>query len=379
MAEGTKAEQTIEHSKRAGVFGDDSESAGQHIVKLPTGKATNILMPMRTDTRWKETDKYKKTEVDDGRGRKIVFEQDGAKAALIADALRQIAEFRNSTYVTILILRAILAERGTIEHLHGRVISGVKKILSEDNLKPENTIQTSFGEIMALRGLSDQKSARAQIREDLDALGQLRLSYPEKLGKKETIRSDIAVCPYIGYTRKSGLIFINFSPTIFNTLTAFSQKPFPQAAFAIDIKKYRNSLPLLEYLVNYDYMHKKRGQPNIVTVKTLLKKAAAYIPSEKEVNGTDRGFTRRIKTPFERDMNLLVEKGFLKWNYCLAKGEKLIRAEDKNFNLWKNLYVKFELTFTRKSEEKQDAGKKAADEEMELDFDEGDDIDITGS
>ena len=211
-----------------------------------------------------------------------------------------------------------------------------------------------YAEIRKIKSVSD---ARVQLIDSLKTLSRIRLSFLEPIyeekryGVKEYVGHDI---PLVGdvmplYDNKKILKdlkafkfsseFISFLIRKKNTL------PVPVGFFAFNNKKNPNSFYLASKILEYSYINrKKRGDTIILGVRTLLK-STPELPLYEDIKKLGR-IEQKIKQPFIRDLDNLVEKNLIEnWEYCNAKGTPLTdkQIESTNFNNFQKLYVKIKL------------------------------------
>lgn len=188
-------------------------------------------------------------------------------------------------------------------------------------------IQIPLKEYMALNGLKDEKEARKRIKADLEALHSITCTAYAG-NKKDYINFEIISERGI----KNGVIFANFTDSIYSHL--LNCKPMP---YSKEIFKIPNKSPYGFYLSRKIHELKKMNQRDTVTaekresfnvsVKTLLEVCIKNgMPTYEEVQATDRQVNARIIEPFIRDLNIAsmpADKMIFEWHWCNAKGEEL--------------------------------------------------------
>ena len=123
--------------------------------------------------------------------------------------------------------------------------------------------------------------------------------------------------------------------------------PFNNKAYEINDHKYPNAYGFATKIFAHHNMNITKQNANRIGVSTLLRSAQS-IPSYEEVMQSDRHFDKRIRTPFERDLDALMrpEYGILEsWEYCNAKGEPLAdeQIDLKNYDVFSQLLINFKL------------------------------------
>lgn len=201
---------------------------------------------------------------------------------------------------------------------------------------PSRTVSLSFNDYMALRGLRDRKTARAQAKRDLKTLADARILFEAKKGR----RSDEGFITVFdsGVVTASGQIIVTFAQTFFDIVSKSPVMPYAVDLLKINSNKNPFAYGLGRKVLELKNMNVGRVSEDRISVKTLLG-AAPGIPSHEEVMKADRALTRRIIEPFERDMNACED--LFTWEYCHAKGG-LLTDEDlqsMDYDLFEQLYV----------------------------------------
>ena len=95
----------------------------------------------------------------------------------------------------------------------------------------------------------------------------------------------------------------------------------------VDERRHPHAMAIGYKLAAQSYMNIGGGNECTLSVSSLLDFVAS-IPTYEEVKASDRAYTRRMIEPMERDLDYLVEIGFLDyWDYCHSKGEPLTDEE----------------------------------------------------
>ncbi|GHT01926.1 hypothetical protein AGMMS50276_31100 [Synergistales bacterium] len=188
-------------------------------------------------------------------------------------------------------------------------------VAGENGLKKAK-ITLSLKEYMARRGLHDVKSARAQVKRDIDALERIQFDFKGRRG--DWLHVDLS-----GGTNGivDGNIIFYFSEVFIEMLK--TDKSFfylPKLAMLFNSHDNPFSYGFLRRILEHKRMNAGKSNEESISVETLIE-ACTYFP---EYDGYQRGFIQRILEPFERDMNKLESEGVLKWEY---KGEQPLDYE----------------------------------------------------
>lgn len=183
------------------------------------------------------------------------------------------------------------------------------------------TVEMPLNEYMELCGLSDVKEARQQVKDDLDALYRLSLSFQGK-GKHSLNFIDMRLCAAKGIV--NGVIQFSYSEPFYQILLQYPIMALPTGYFRINAKRNPNSPALLRKITEHKNMNVAKSNADTISVKTLLQ-CADSLPLYSEVSGHGGQPTQRIIEPFERDLDVLED--VLTWEYCHSNGEPLTEAE----------------------------------------------------
>lgn len=186
-------------------------------------------------------------------------------------------------------------------------------------------VETTISELIEQRGGDTKnKKTRAKIRRELKALSLTAWSFSNDNGEFLTIPLAGGSC----YAKGDKVSFAFSSEYMGAVLDrAAGRLPLDKLLLATDEKNNPNATPIGFKLCTHTYLNKGKANENTLSVSKLLEFVSG-IPSYNEVEHTDRAYTRRIIKPLERDLNHLLEIGFLDWwDYCHAKGEPLTDAE----------------------------------------------------
>ena len=186
--------------------------------------------------------------------------------------------------------------------------------LTENGAKSP-VISVSLDDYMNIRGLQNPKEAREQVKEDLETLYNISISFEEKRRGGSKSFHDLRVLSDKGI--KNGMINISFGMGFYSMLVNCPVMPYCKEIFKLDTNKYRHAYALYGKIQEHKNMNIGKKNENIISVKTLLD-AASGIPTYDEVMKLDRHIELRIKTPFEENMNALAP--MITWEYCSPDG-----------------------------------------------------------
>lgn len=154
---------------------------------------------------------------------------------------------------------------------------------------------------------------RRKIKEDLEILRKTNLSWQETIKGKAQDFANVALIGSTGIT--NGYITIAFDPIFAKYLIQLPLTQYNRAVFGIDDRN-PNAYKLARK-INLHYNNDNnliRGTAQTLKVKTLLN--ATELPSIEEVRKEGKSWNERIKTPFEDNLNILIQEGVLEnWEY----------------------------------------------------------------
>lgn len=274
----------------------------RNFSKIRQGTATNTLTKVKANTK-------RNTIMDPITKIAKIMQKD---FCITIPNFMKFTGFRTSTYQLLDALTTVLTETGT----------------------KNPTVVLSLEEYMAKRGLKDKKEARKQVTEDLDALFNTTISFKEKTKNGQTRDfQDIRIIDSKGI--RKGIINVSFGMTFYKILSGYPVMPYPAQLWAINGKRNPNSFYLLRKISEHKNMNIGKKNEDIISVATLLQ-ISPNIPAYEDVMKANEHPTRRIKEPFERDMDALKET--LTWTYCHSNNTPLTDEEIKNLNY--NTFIK---------------------------------------
>lgn len=208
--------------------------------------------------------------------------------------------------------------------------------LTETGVK-EQGVALPLEDYMALRNLKDKKTARKQVKADLETLYNASISFKENIKGKDKDFYDVRIIESKGI--KNGVIYASFSSQLFKVIQEYPIMSYPLALWRYNPKLNPNSYYLLKRISEHKNMNLGKDNENIISVQTLLK-ATPELPTYEEVQNSNRAFTSRIIEPFERDMDNLND--VLQWEYCKSRGEPVTdeELEKLDYDIFSKLLIK---------------------------------------
>lgn len=199
-----------------------------------------------------------------------------------------------------------------------------------------NVVTLMLDEYMGLRGLRDRKSARAQVKKDLDVIFDALISFEGGKGKDAPFLN-MRICEAMGIDTK-GQITVSFAPTFFGMISQYPVMPYSKDLLKINSNKSPFAYGLGRKILELKNMNAGKPSEDIISVKTLLK-AAPGLPSYREVMATDRHLTKRIIQPFMDNLDAC--DALFSWEFCHSKGAPLNDSELENMDyaIFERLYV----------------------------------------
>lgn len=277
-----------------------------HFRTIRQGQATNALTKISTS-------RNKQIEVDSITGLATI--QRGGLTVNIADYVRKGIKLKASTH---------------------RLFDALTVRFTESGAK-SSSIHLPIKEYMALCGLNDEKEARNQVKEDLEALYSLTISFKGK-GKSALDFVDFRLCDYKGIV--NGTIIFNFSEPFYGILKQYPIMRLPTSYFKIKAKRNPNSTYFLRKISELKNMNCTGTNEDIISVQTLLD-STGELPRYEDIASKGQ-IDQRIIKPFERDLDALSDT--IKWEYCHSKGVPLTDTElaSMDYALFSSLLIKIE-------------------------------------
>ena len=227
--------------------------------------------------------------------------------------------------------------------------TSTKKLLDELMIKftegngKSLIVNLSLDEHMNMRGLKDEKEARKQVKEDLETLSNMTLTFNQKIDGKPKDFLNLKIIGTHGI--KNGIISAAFDIGFHELILKYQPMPIPQAFLALNDKHNPNAYLLGRRISLHKNMNYGTKNEDIISIRTLLE-TCPDIPKKEEVAQKDRMYKQKIIEPFEIGMNALEETKIFTWEYCHSKGEPLTDEELKtmDYEVFINLLIKITWT-----------------------------------
>ncbi len=250
---------------------------------------------------------------------------------------------------------------------------------SDDVIENARYMKWNIDDYMQLCGLSDRKSAIANMRKMLDLLSHAEIQWQEEV----VVRGNDGKPIYVGsYKDKNGKLkkkvkkmFQTYRGVFISTrglkpvcggFEYWINKEFAtylahagviavhEGIFKLNAKHNPSAITLAVKLLEYNGMNRGKPQANVISVKSLLN-ALNLIPNyesltdvqivqkddgqkkQYEKHGNKGGWRSRILQPFESSFEKLIDCGIITtWHYrdCITP---------ENYEQFENQYVQFEL------------------------------------
>ena len=209
-------------------------------------------------------------------------------------------------------------------------------MIQKDATSPIITIPLS--RYMEIRGLTDRTAAREQVKKSCNILLHSAFTYEFKQGSKLKSYGGFSIAD-LAYVDE-GDIYFRFGQTLYDTLAHNGSKMiYPAKLLATNDRRNPHSYPLGRKLAEHRRMNLNKPNENIIRVRSLLE-AALDLPAYEDIRRGARQYDKRIREPFERDMDALRE--VLTWEYCHENNTPLTQAERESlkYGSWIELLVR---------------------------------------
>lgn len=193
----------------------------------------------------------------------------------------------------------------------------------------DKVIKIPLKQAMEDLGLKDVKTARSNIKKDLEALYNVSCEAHKTnyKGEKDYIKFRILDMQGI----KNGVIYVNLSDAIYSHLRSCELMPYPKELLKIESNSQKNPYAFylgdkvteLMKLNQYDRATGEQKPYFITTVKTLLEVCIDNgMTRYEDIQAGSRHVDKLIITPFERDLDT-ASMNIFDWEYCNEKGTPL--------------------------------------------------------
>lgn len=204
-----------------------------------------------------------------------------------------------------------------------QLLDALTVVLTTGN-QDEYRVNLPLKDYMAWRGLKDKKEARKQVKEDLEVLFNSAIRFKGKRNKDDEEKYlDMHIIATKGEI-EHGIIYTTFNPDFYNLLKSYPIMAYPKELWKLNNKTNSNSFYFGRKISEHRNMNFDKSNRDLISVRALLE-ATPNIPTYEEVANSNRHFTDRIITPFERDMDAL--SNIIQWEYCHSNNAPLSDAE----------------------------------------------------
>ena len=162
-------------------------------------------------------------------------------------------------------------------------------------------IRMPLKEYMEMRGLKDEKEARAQVLEDMEALKRIEYEAKERIRGKWVHSGSISIYGGTGFI-KSGVIYFNFNADFYSQLLNYKIMEYPKELLKANPKTNPHAYYFGRYIAENYRMNEGKERQNCITIQTLLEQSPE-LPSYETVMATDRAVYKRIIGPVIRDLD----------------------------------------------------------------------------
>lgn len=197
-------------------------------------------------------------------------------------------------------------------------------------------VNLRFTDYMTMRGLTDEKSARQQVKEDLQTLANLKISFTSRRrGKNAGSYFDLGIVQQ-SKGIVNGIITVYLDSAFCSMLGTCKPMPYHPLLWQLSENHNPHSFYFLRKISEMKFMNVGKHNEDIIAVLTLLESS----PNMPKYDDVMKHPIQQIITPFERDMDALDDA--LTWEYCHNYGKPLNDDELSvmDYEPFHKLYVK---------------------------------------
>ncbi len=246
------------------------------------------------------------------------------------------------------------------EALCKRLPTDLKQLgkITLEELDKYSSVIITLDDYMRLTGVKDKKEARAVIKDACDRLYHVSfiVKTENKTYKGRLFSAQVE-------TAYGGKFEMKFTPDYLRYCATIRPADFHKGLYLIRGKYNPYSWGLGHKLWSYFIINRGKARANRLSVKSLIE-AVPDIPAYDEMMlSDDKHTSRRIIDPFERDLNELLNVGYLlSWEYCNGRGEPLTdeQLENMDYSIWIKLYISFTLNLPSQDKHIENHKKKLA-------------------
>lgn len=198
--------------------------------------------------------------------------------------------------------------------LSGANTSAVKlfdKIIMDCQANRDTLARIPLKEYMQLRDITNEKTAREQIKKDLQVLKAISMEYKGS-GKERGRWFYLSLCG--GYAEiRNSVIYFRVTPEFYATIPENQFAYIPRQYFITDDNAHRSAAYFMRAISIHKRMNLEGRNENIIGVETITK-ASPHLPKKEDVG---RKWRERILDRFEKEMDYISEltQGGLLWHY----------------------------------------------------------------
>lgn len=176
---------------------------------------------------------------------------------------------------------------------------------------------------------------RKELTEEFSRLQSMKIVIKKEDG------GEVSLSLASGYNTSGKTMSINLDIDLAVRILNSSLTKLPKTSF-LDNENYELSKKLSTHY--HLESNIKKGNNNILSVKTLLEASRTKIPSYDDVMSSNRAWKKRIVNKLDESLNEISKQQGIEWEYCLAKKEpfKLQIKDIKTYDDFLKLYVKYE-------------------------------------
>jgi hypothetical protein len=252
------------------------------------------------------------------------------------DLIEDVATIHNSGLTLCINQYSTLTVKELRVSLYRMIDCLLHKFVSNFDL--QKTVTLTLKEYMQLCNLSDTKTARKQLKDDLQIWYNCSMSYTLDTSSQDKSYPQMRLCQDHNDIKNSILSF-TLGDKFFDMLKSRSMHRMllPVIVLQSNPMKNPNSYFLGKKIFIYYRSNFNKNRKTIISVKNLLKNC----PNLKNWK-TVKNKSQLIQSPFERDMDFLSPQ--IKWYYCKSGGVKYTEEELTTFSFkeFTNAYIEFE-------------------------------------
>jgi hypothetical protein len=222
----------------------------------------------------------------------------------------------------------------------------------------DTAVRLSLSEYMALRGMTDEKTAREQVATAIKILKGIEFRFVGGVKKKDWINVSL----YGGYSAiKNSIIHFRFNEEFFDSykMTAKSlYMQYPTAVLQLNAKQTPWGYWIGRKLTEHKRINAGNPNEDIISIRALLDSCPDY-PTYEAVREKSRHVHKLIIEPFERDITAL--KNTLTWEYIEGSGKTYADFIDAKIKItWLNYPVEVMQSLTENKQKAKKAREKTS-------------------